>query len=218
MPTRELYIVALVKASCPICGSTELVEFSGRPAARCAGCGALKRHRKLARSQADLLARGTDRHALEIGPLNPWVFGRHLRERGWRYTGADRWRRGNPADPRDTSFIDLEADLCDLSALEDSSVQLVLVQHVIEEISEYRRALEEIARVLADDGVALLEIPFDPARPRSERQSPDGFGNVWRFGADLPDVARRHFAEVDVLSYLEGRHRGQLLVCRAAAQ
>ncbi len=203
---------------CPVCGSTELVEFSGRPAARCVTCGALERHRKLARSQADLLAHGEGRQALEIGPLSPWVFGRYLRERGWRYAGADRWRRGNPADPRDTSFIDLETDLCDLSAFEDRSVHLVLIQHVIEEIPEYRRAFEEIARVLADDGVALLEIPFDPTRPQSERQPPDGFGNVWRFGADLPDVARRHFAEVDVLSYLEGRHRGQLLVCRTAAQ
>ncbi len=202
---------------CAICGSAELVEFGGRPAARCTGCGSLERHRKLARSQAHLLAHGGGRNALEIGPLNQQVFGRHLRERGWGYTGADRWRRGNPADPRDTSFIDLEADLCDLSALADGSMQLVLVQHVIEEIPEYRDALGEIARVLADDGVALLEIPFDPARPQSERQPPDGFGNVWRFGADLPDVARRHFEEVDVLSYLEGHHRGQLLICRAGA-
>jgi SAM-dependent methyltransferase len=204
-------------APCPICESTELLEFSGRPAARCARCGALERHRKLARSQAALLARGAGRQALEIGPLSPWVFGRHLRERGWRYTGADRWRRGNPADPRDTGFIDLETDLCDLSAFADRSVHLVLVQHVIEEIPEYRTAFAEIARVLADDGVALLEIPFDPALPGSERQPPDGFGNVWRFGADLPDRARRHFAEVDVLSYLEGRHRGQLFICRTAA-
>ena len=95
-------------------------------------------------------------------------------------------------------------------------MHLVLVQHVIEEIPEYRRAFEEIARVLADDGVALLEVPFDPASPRSERQPLDGFGNVWRFGADLPDVGRQHFAEVDVVSYREGHHRGQLLVCRAA--
>jgi SAM-dependent methyltransferase len=202
---------------CAICGSTELVEFSGRPDARCTSCGSLERHRKLARSQADLLARGMGRNALEIGPLNQQVFGRHLRERGWSYTGADRWRRGNPADPRDTSFIDLEADLCDLSAFRDDSVQLVLVQHVIEEIPDFRGALGEIARVLADDGVALLEIPFDPSRPQSERQPPDGFGNVWRFGADLPDLARRHFAEVDVLSYVEGHHRGQLLICRARA-
>jgi SAM-dependent methyltransferase len=204
-------------APCPICGATELVEFSGRPAARCPGCGALERHRKLARAYAHLLADGNGRQALEIGPLSPWVFGRHLRDRGWRYTGADRWRRGNPVDPRDVSFIDLELDLCDLSPFADGAVHLVLVQHVIEEIPEYRTAFAEIARVLAADGVGLLEIPFDPLRPRSERQELDGFGNVWRFGADLPDVARRHFAEVDVLSYLEGRHRGQLLICRGAA-
>jgi SAM-dependent methyltransferase len=206
-----------VSTVCPICGSAELVEFNGRPAARCTSCGALERHRKLARSQAGLLAGGEGRQALEIGPLNAWVFGRYLRERGWRYVGADRWRRGNPADPRDTSFIDLEVDLCDLSMFEDRSMHLVLAQHVIEEIPEYRRAFAEVARVLADDGVALLEIPFDSTSPGSERQPVDGFGNVWRFGADLPDVVRRHFAEVDVLSYLEDHHRGQLLVCRTTA-
>jgi SAM-dependent methyltransferase len=191
------------------------VEFSGRPAARCSGCDALERHRKLVRSQAGLLESGAGRQALEVGPLNPRVFGQYLRDRGWRYTSIDQSRQGNPVDPRDTSFIDLEADLCDLSAIETDSVQLVLAQHVIEEITDYRRAFSEIARVLAGGGTALLEIPFDTSRPRSESQPPGAFGNVWRFGSDLPDVAREHFGEVDVLLYQEGRHRGQLFNCRA---
>jgi SAM-dependent methyltransferase len=204
-----------VSVVCPICGSSDLVEFSGRPAARCSDCGALERHRKLARANAELFERGAGRSALEIGPLNPRVFGQYLSERGWTYTSADQSRRGSPFDPRDTAFVDLEADACDLSFLGDSSTHLVLAQHVIEEIPDYRGALAEIARVLAEDGVALLEIPFDPTRPRSENHAPNAFGNVWRFGAELPDVAREHFGEVDVLLYQEGRHRGQLFVCRA---
>jgi SAM-dependent methyltransferase len=193
------------------------VEFSGRPAARCGGCDSLERHRKLARSQNGLFESAAGQQAIEVGPLNPRVFGQYLRDRGWGYTSVDQSRRGNPVDPRDTSFIDLEADLCDLAAIQTGSVALVLAQHVIEEIPDYRRALAEIARVLECGGTALLEIPFDAARPRSESQPPGAFGNVWRFGADLPDVARESFAEVDVLSYREGNHRGQLLICRAAA-
>jgi SAM-dependent methyltransferase len=204
-----------VSGVCPICGSSDLVEFSGRPAARCAECGALERHRKLARLHAELFEAGAGRCALEIGPLNLRVFGQYLSERGWTYTSVDQSRRGSPFDPRDTAFVDQEADACDLSFLGDDSVQLVLTQHVIEEIPDYRGALAEIARVLADDGVALLEIPFDPTHPHSESHAPNAFGNVWRFGSELPDVAREYFGEVDVLSYQEGGHRGQLFICRA---
>jgi len=201
--------------ACPICGSRELVEFSGRPHARCAVCDSLERHRKLARSQAALLEHGAGRHALEVGPLNPRVFGEYLRARGWRYTSIDQSTQGNPVDPRDTSFVDVEVDLCHLAPFADGSVALVMAQHVIEEIVDFQQAFAEIARVLSADGAALLEIPFDPALPRSQSQPPAAFGNVWRFGAELPDLAREHLAEVDVLSYREGRHRGHLFICRA---
>jgi SAM-dependent methyltransferase len=208
--------IAIELAQCPFCSSRERAEYAGRPAARCAECDAMERHRKLVRSQAHLLEHGASRHALEVGPLNRRVFGDYLRKRGWRYTSIDQSRRGNPVDPRDTSFVDLEVDLCALEPFADGSVQLVLAQHVIEEIVDYRQALAEIARVLWGGGTALLEIPFDPARGDSESQPPGAYGNVWRFGADLPDVARRYFEEVDVLSYREGRHNGHLLICRTA--
>src|ERR1700689_561796 len=156
--------VAIELAPCPFCGSRERAEYAGRPAARCTECDAMERHRKLVRSQADLLGHGEGRHALEVGPLNRRVFGDYLRAQGWHYTSIDQSRRGNPVDPRDTSFVDLEVDLCDLEPFADGSVQLVLAQHVIEEIVDYRRAFAEIARVLHGGGAALLEIPFDPAR------------------------------------------------------
>jgi SAM-dependent methyltransferase len=203
-------------APCPFCGSTERVEYAGRPVARCSECDAMERHRKLVRSQAHLLERGAGRHALEVGPLNSRVFGEYLRARGWRYTSIDQSDRGNPVDPRDTSFVDLQVDLCDLEPFAEGSIQLFIAQHVIEEIADYRRALAEIARVLRGGGAALLEIPFDPTRGESISQPPAAYGNVWRFGSDLPDVVRQHFDEVDVLTYREGRHGGQLLICRTA--
>jgi len=206
--------VASTSTACPFCGSSELVEFSGRPAARCARCDSLERQRGLARAQADLLARGDGRRALEAGALNARVFGGYLRELGWAYTSVDRSRRGNPHDPRDTAFIDLEADLCALTPIESDSVSLFLAQHVIEEIPDYREALAEVARVLTDDGTALMEIPFDPGRERSESQPPGAFGNVWSFGADLSDRIGEHFGEVEVLRDVEGAFRGMLHVCR----
>jgi SAM-dependent methyltransferase len=203
-----------VSVACPICGSSELVEFAQRPQALCVTCRALERHRALARSQAQVLSDGAGRRALEIGPLSPRVFGDFLRDRGWIYTSVDQSRSGNARDPRAVGFIDFEADASDLSAFPDSSLQLVMAQHVIEEIAEYESALAEIARVLGAGGSALLEIPFDPARPRSERQDPDGFGNVWRFGGDLLDVVAGHFDELRVEEMAEGVYAGRLLVCR----
>jgi len=210
---------ALVKTgekTCPICLAEELVEFAGRAEARCEACDALERHRALARRFSELLGEGAGRTALEAGPVSPRVFGEFLRERGWRYQGIDKSRRGNPNDPRAVAFIDFEADLCDLSPLARGSIDLVIVQHVIEEIPEYETALAEISRVLAPRGTALLEIPFSPGLERSERHAPDRFGNVWRFGRDLPGIVREHFAGVEVVVLEEASYVGRLLVCRAA--
>lgn len=203
-----------MSAGCPICGSEELVEYAQRPAALCVACGALERHRALVRSHGAELSAGAGRRALEIGPLNERVFGTFLRDRGWLYTCVDQSRRGNARDPRAVGFIDFEADARDLSAFADGALALLLAQHVIEEIPDYEAALGEIARVLGAGGLALLEIPFDPVRPHSERQEADGFGNVWRFGADLPEVVRRHFDELSVVAVSEGAYSGHLLACR----
>jgi hypothetical protein len=199
------------RTACPICGSAERKDGLGREDAVCGGCGALERHRGLARECASLLAAGG--RCLEAGPANRRVYGEYLRERGWSYRSLDRWRTGNPNDPRAVGFVDQETDLTDLSVFADGEFDLFIAQHVIEEIEDYERALDEIARVLGADGTALLEIPFDPRRERSEPQPPDHFGNVWNFGADLLDQLRARFGQVREQPLVEGEYRGTLLVC-----
>jgi SAM-dependent methyltransferase len=199
--------------ACPICGCDRFIEHAGRPLARCGGCDSLERHRALVRSNAARLDHGRGRSAIEIGPLNRRVFGDHLRERGWRYIGIDGSRAGNPHDPRSVDFIDYETDARELAPIADRAMWLVIVQHVLEEIDEYDRALAAIARVLAPDGTALLEIPFDPERPDSAHHPPDRFGNVWSFGRDLLDVVHQHFDTIEVVEYAEGVSRGRFLVC-----
>ena len=201
---------------CPICGSTERRDALGRAAALCGGCGALERHRALVRECDSLLAGGG--RCLEAGPANRRVYGEFLRERGWEYRSIDRWRTGNPRDPRAVGFVDHEADLSDLSIFGDGEFDLFVAQHVIEEIEDYGRALDEIARVLRPGGAALLEIPFDAERERSERQPPDHFGNVWAFGRDLLDELRARVGAVEAVSLQEGEYRGTLLVCTVAAR
>jgi SAM-dependent methyltransferase len=207
--------VAEVIAPCPICGATERRDHAGRPAAVCAGCGALERQRELVRSQDNRLTDGAGRASLEIGPLNSRVFAEYLRDRGWSYRSADRSKSGHPNDPRHVEFVDHEVDLCHLDRFPDSSVDLVIAQHVIEEIVDYRQALDEIRRVLSPGGAALLEIPFDRRRAVSQRQAANHFGNVWQFGADLLVELETRFAGVDAQVLAEGAYRGELLVCGA---
>jgi len=198
---------------CPICGSGELVEFAGRRDARCPVCDALERHRALAREMRDLLRGGSGRQALEAGPTSRRVFGGFLRERGWRYVSIDQSRTGHPNDRRYVGFIDHEADLCELSLFDRGSIELVIAQHVIEEIPAFETALAEIARVLSPGGTALLEIPFDPALERSQRHPPGRYGNVWRFGADLPGVVERNFGQAEIVELREATYFGRLFVC-----
>ena len=146
--------------------------------------------------------------------MSRWVYGRFLTEAGWRYTSIDRWRGGNPHDPREVGFVDHEVDLTDMRRFRSASFDLFITQHVIEEIEEYESALGEIARVLRPDGVALLEIPYDPGTATSERHEPDRFGNVWRFGADLLERVGERFAAVEVVALTEGGYSGRLLACR----
>jgi SAM-dependent methyltransferase len=181
-------------------------------------CDALERHRALAREMHELLREGHGRQALEAGPTSRRVFGGFLRERGWRYLSIDQSRTGHPNDRRFVGFIDHEADLCDLSLFDPGSIELVVAQHVIEEIPAFQTALAEIARVLAPGGTALLEIPFDPALERSQRHPPGRYGNVWRFGADLPGVVAGHFGQAEIVELREARYFGRLFVCRGGSR
>jgi SAM-dependent methyltransferase len=165
---------------------------------------------------APMLVAGDGQSVLEIGPLNGRVFGEYLRERGWSYIAIDNSRQGNPFDPRTVDGIDYEVDARELTPVADRSVDLVIVQHVVEEIRDYEQALAQIARVLAPHGRALLEIPFDPERERSVQHDPDNFGNVWTFGRDLLGILRRRFGEVEVADYHVGAAHGRILTCRKA--
>jgi SAM-dependent methyltransferase len=187
--------------------------MGARANAVCVGCGSLERHRALATVADEKLRDGTGKRCLEAGPLNPKVYGDYLRDRDWTYTSIDRWRSGNPRDPRAVGFIDEEVDLSDLTRFDDGAFDLFIAQHVFEEIPDYERALAETRRVLGRAGLALMEIPFERSRATSVRQPADRFGNVWAFGADLLDRVAEVFDQVVAVPIAEGDYRGELLVC-----
>jgi SAM-dependent methyltransferase len=179
----------------------------------CERCGALERQRALVRACPGSVAAAAGTRCLEIGPMSPMVFGGFLRERGWAYTSVDKWRTGNPNDPRAVGFIDDEMDVADLAGFANASFDLVIAQHVIEEVPAYLDALAAIERVLAPGGTALLEIPYDRTRPTSEAHAPNRFGNVWAFGRSLIDDLNRIFGSVETVALIEGDYKGELMVC-----
>lgn len=202
-------------ASCPLCGVADLVAYHDRPEAACAGCGALERQRALARDlAADLAIRGSGR-CLEVAPLNPFVFGGYLRAQGWRYEALDKRLIREAADPGGfDTFIDLDRDLSDLYGIPGEHYELILLQHVLAEVPDYPAALDELARVLAPAGRAILEIPWSEREPTTEHRSErDRYGNRWTFGRDLLDELDQRFARVEPTELTEGRFRGTFFVC-----
>jgi SAM-dependent methyltransferase len=176
----------------------------------------MERHRTLAALFLTLPESRRPGACLDVAPLNPAVYGRWLRRQGWAYVGVDKWRKGNPSDPREVSFIDFEADVVDMRIFRDGQFDLVIMQHVLEEVPDYRKGIAEIARVLKPTGVALLEIPYNKHVPETQPAPANRYGNVWSFGADLADAMRERLPRVEVLPMQWGAYSSEVFVCRHA--
>lgn len=60
-------------------------------------------------------------------------------------------------------LADVKADICDLP-FADNSFDFILCNHVLEHIADDHKALQELYRVLAPGGTAILQIPQDLSR------------------------------------------------------
>jgi len=201
---------------CPLCGDHGLVAYHTRPAAACARCGALERQRALVIEFGDALVRSGGGCCMEVAPLNAWVFGGFLRERGWRYEGVDKRLIRERSDPGGfDDFIDRDRDLADLHGMPTDGYELVILQHVLEQVVDYRAALDELARVLEPGGRALLEIPGH-TQTQTEIKPSDRYGNRWMFGDDLVEDLRRRFGSVRRHKAALGQYRGSFYVCVGA--
>ena len=157
---------------CPICGA-EAARFlpfglDKRRNAQCPGCGSVERHRLLwlyLTRHTDLLHRRLEvLHSAPEACLEPVLRGLP----NLRYRSVDRF------NPR----ADLIADLTDLP-VPDRRYDLVLTSHVLEHIRDDGAAIAELARVLRPGGQAIVMVPYDPRRARTEE------------GADISDPAER---------------------------
>lgn len=60
-------------------------------------------------------------------------------------------------------IADVKADICDLP-FKDNSYDFIICNHVLEHIPDDTKAMQELYRVLAPKGTAILQVPYDRKR------------------------------------------------------
>ncbi len=107
--------------------------------------------------------------------------------------------------------VDLHADVCCLPFAE-RRFNVVLCNHVLEHVTDDRRAISEIYRVIRPGGWALMQVPVDSEREitleDAEVRTPEErelyYGqddHVRQYGIDFVDRIRRAGFSIDVIDY-----------------
>lgn len=163
---------------CPACQQPVTAFGPGGPRARanakCPHCGALERHRFLARvldQHGPLL--GTSDVILDIAP-QPQVAALLRQLSGPAYVATDLFSH---------LAIDVRTDLTHMP-LPDGSVDAVVCYHVLEHIPDDVAAMRELARILKPGGVLFLQVPWRPGVPTDEDPDAPVEERLRRFGQD----------------------------------
>ena len=203
---------------CKICGNENFIyNLPGRDFRVCSQCYAMERHRALWEIMSGIIKDGYK--VLEIAPLSKCIFGDVLKEKYKKlvYVGMDKYRQGNPLDKRDVSFCDVYCDLSELDLkFKQHEFNIVIMQHVLEEIENYKICLKKIRNVMSKNAVAFLEIPCCDNLFEHIKQNPDKHGNVWKFSTcKLLEELRMIFANVETIEYNECEFKGKFFVCES---
>jgi predicted SAM-dependent methyltransferase len=187
---------------CPCCGGSfrAFRPRDDRPEARCPGCNSYERHRVLwmwLRERGGLGSASLD--VLHVAP-EPVLEERLRALPGVRYTAGSLFPTGEQ----------VRVDLTDVP-FPDGSFDVVLCNHVFDEIPDDRRAFSEIYRVLQPGGRLITQTPVDkrrehtyedpslpPARRREVFQTAD---DVRVYGLDFPDRLADAGFDVQVVDY-----------------
>ncbi len=172
---------------CPNCGARlRSYERCSRFGVRCPRCGARDRHRLLAIYLLEVS---------EIARQRPRIL--HFAPEGATKRVLDSLGPGSYVSADlDAGKAQVQADIVNLP-FDDASFDLILCSHVLEHVPDDRRALAEIARVLAPAGQALIQTPVasglaltieDPDLGPDERRRRFGQDDHVRlYGPDLRD-------------------------------
>ncbi len=159
-----LFLKSLAKSRepqrCSVCQS-DLVGFvhGGK---LCPFCTSFPRHRALLPLiETWIQEPGRDVKLLHVAP-DACMREQLLKNRNLSYTGIDRFTPGHYYPP-DT----LHGDIENLD-IDDGCLDLIICLHVLEHVDDDKKAVRELARVLAPGGILLLAFPFRNGRPTYE--------------------------------------------------
>jgi SAM-dependent methyltransferase len=176
-PAEDFVLGPYPRRYCTVCEKTRTSAFKpgpgGRPDVRCPGCGSLERHRFLA-VLLDLLAPSLG----QIGVLLDVAPSPQSTPLLRRLAPRAHVRLDLGADNR---LVDVLGSLTQLP-LPDASVDLLVCYHVLEHVPDDRAAMREIARVLGDNGIGLLQVPHRPGTLTDEDPSAGPEERLRRFG------------------------------------
>ena len=157
----------------------------------CPRCDASVRHRMLSAAvgvAGPFPARTVfcQKRVLHFAPER--LLGRQIRPLASQYITADFLHGG----------VDLHLDITSMPSIPSGSVDVLIACDVLEHVSDYHLALEEIHRVLTSEGLAILTVPqeegrlttYEDASLTSEQQRREAFGqhdHLRMFGDDFAE-------------------------------
>lgn len=194
---RQFSVPKLAR-ECPICGYKGVFHALGTPPrwdGRCPSCGSRERHRLihlwLERETVDLK---DGRLILHFAPEKYFIR---------QMAGVENYHTADIVPGKARHAMDM-ADI----TFDDSSVDVVISNHVLEHVPDDRKAISEMFRVLKPGGFAILTVPQNWARQDTyesdEATTPalmfahyDDTGHVRYYGRDFPDRVAEAGFKVD---------------------
>lgn len=190
------------RLECPCCGGRfgSFRPRFGRPDARCPRCDSYERHRVMWLWLRDQGVLDDPLDLLHAAPER--VFEKRLRALpNLRYTAGSLFPKRHQ----------VRVDLTDIP-FPESSFDLVICNHVFDEIPDDRRAIAEIHRVLRPGGRLITQTPIDPDRevtfedpslsPAERRRIFQTADDVRTYGRDFADRLAEPGFDVQLVDYV----------------
>jgi SAM-dependent methyltransferase len=106
-------------------------------------------------------------------------------------------------------IADVKADICDLP-FQDNEFDIIICNHVLEHIPNDKKAMRELFRILKNNGMAIIQVPYDKNRretyeddnitnPRERRRIFGQYDHVRIYGMDYFDRLRSVGFEVEAI-------------------
>jgi ubiquinone/menaquinone biosynthesis C-methylase UbiE len=93
--------------------------------------------------------------------------------------------------------VKFKEDLQNLS-FKDNSYDIILNNHVLEHISNDKKAIQEIQRILKPDGIAIITVPGDWKKRTKHFFSLDNNGHYRDYGFDFVFKLKKVFKRVHI--------------------